>query len=163
MGCPCDFCDNRDTSPGRGEHVVAVNTSRLTHHAHTQRVVTIGKEKRKSYMNWIIVAGLGGLGFAFPPAWIALGLYLVWTLFLKRGMRAGIIKKDISELLRSGNQSGYIGVHYHEAEAYALQYGGQKTNSGSKMSLVIDGAPRNVGFSQPFDDAAKYKTYVTVE
>ena len=45
-------------------------------------------------MNWIVVAGLGGLGFAFPPVWIALGLYLLWALFLKRGMRGGIIKKD---------------------------------------------------------------------
>jgi hypothetical protein len=114
-------------------------------------------------MNWVVVAGLGGLGFAFPPAWIALGLYLVWALFLKRGMRGGIIKKDISKLLRSGRQSGYIGVHYHEAEAYALQFGGRKTNTGSEMSLVINGAPRNVTFSQPFDDGEKYKTYISVE
>ena len=114
-------------------------------------------------MNWIVVAALGGLGFAFSPAWIALGLYLVWVLFLKRGMRAGVIKKDIFELLKSGRQSGYIGVHYHEAEAYALQYGGQKRNSGSEMSLFIDGAPRNVQFSQPVNDEKKYMTYVSVD
>lgn len=114
-------------------------------------------------MNWIVVAGLGGLGFAFPIAWIALGLYIFWIFFLKRGMRAGIIKKDISELLSTGRQSGYIGVHYHEAEAYALQSGGRKTNSGSEVSLVINGTPRNVRFSQPFDDTEKYKTYVTLE
>ena len=114
-------------------------------------------------MNWVIVAGLGGLGFAFSPAWIALGLYLVWALFLKRMMRGIIIKKDISELLRRGHQSGYVGVHYHEAEAYALQFGGRKTNSGSEMSLVINEAPRRVEFSQPFDDAEKYKTYISVE
>jgi len=114
-------------------------------------------------MNWIVIAGLGGLGFAYPLAWIALGLYLFWVLFLKRGMRAGVIKKDISELLKSGRQAGNIGLHYHEAEAYALQSGGRKTNSGSEMSLVINGDARSVGFSQPFDDAEKYKTYVTIE
>jgi hypothetical protein len=119
--------------------------------------------KSGRYMNWVIVAGLGGLGFAFPPAWIALGLYLVWALFLKSRMRAIIIKKDISELLISGRKSGYIGVHYHEAEAYALQFGGRKTNSGSEMSLVINGAPGRVEFSQPFDDAEKYKTYISID
>jgi hypothetical protein len=140
-----------------------VTASRLTSHVNLKTILTIVDERRKIYMNWIVVAGLGGLGFAFPPVWIALGLYLVWALFLKRVMRGGIIKKDISELIRSGSKSGYIGVHYHEAEAYAVQFGGRKTNSGSQMSLVINGAPRSVKFSQPSDDAAKYKTYISVE
>lgn len=114
-------------------------------------------------MNWVVVAGLGGLGFAFPPAWIALGLYLIWFLFLKRGMRANVIKKDILEFLKSGRQSGYIGVHYHEAESYALQFGGRKMNSGSEMPLVIDGAPRNVQFSKPVDHEKRYMTYASVK
>lgn len=140
-----------------------VTASRLTSGVHLKTFVTNVDERQKVYMNWIVVAGLGGLGFAFPPVWIALGFYLVWTLFLKKGMRGSIIKKDISDLLRSGRQSGYIGVHYHEAESYALQFGGRKTNSGSEMSLVINGAPRSVAFSQPFDEAEKYKTYISVE
>ncbi|WP_145399975.1 hypothetical protein [Paracoccus sulfuroxidans] len=114
-------------------------------------------------MNWVVVAGLGGLGFAFPPAWIALGMYLAWVLILKKPMRAGLIKKDLSDLLKKGRKSGYIGVRYHEAEAYALQFGGRKNNSGSEISLVINGAPRNVSFSEPADDEKKYNTYVFID
>lgn len=113
-------------------------------------------------MNWVVVAGLGGLGFAFPPIWIALGLYLVWALFLKRGLRASVIKKDLSDLHSSGRLSGYIGVHYIDAEKYALQYGGRKNNTGSEMPLLVNGINKRVTFSQPNDDNKKYMTFASI-
>ena len=100
-------------------------------------------------MPLIIILALGVTGFIFPPAWILLVIYVVWIWIFKRPLRAGIIKKDIGNMIAKGETLARIDVNFNDARAYAMDNGATSIDSDRViMSLVINGISRKVAFSR---------------
>lgn len=100
-------------------------------------------------MPLIIILVLGAGGFIFPPGWILLVIYVVWVWIFKRPLRAGIIKKDLGDMVSRGETLARIDVNFNDARAYAMENGGTSIDSDSTiMSLNVNGRSCKVAFSR---------------
>lgn len=99
--------------------------------------------------SFLIILALGLGGFVFPPIWIVLVIYVIWIWIFKRPLRAGIIKKDIGEMVSRGETLTRIDVSFNEAKAYAIENGARPIDVDHiTMSLIVNGRPRKVAFSR---------------
>lgn len=96
----------------------------------------------------LIILALGVVGFAFPPLWILLVIYVVWIWIFKRPLRAGVIKKDIGEMVSRGETLARIDVNFNDARAYAREHGGNISDPDRVvLNLNVNGRSRKVAFS----------------
>ena len=99
--------------------------------------------------NLVIILVIGASGFAFPPLWILLLIYIVWIWRFKRPLRAGLIKKDIGDMLARGETLARIDINFNDARAYALENGGRMVDTDRAiMSLLVNDRPRKIAFSR---------------
>ena len=102
-----------------------------------------------------------GLGFAFPPIWLLLIVWLVWVFLLRSPARAGLVRHEVMEVFKMGLDSGPIETSFKDVKDYALEHGGRALSEKQViLPMTINGAGYIVTFSKKYDDKG---TWVELE